>query len=171
MGSELAKRSTRNGKKKKRNKALMRELRQRAVTEVENRDSLFRDVSPEDALQTVLNNAHAMMLFYEEEAGKVKKSELWRDTISGRIPHEAIRAAQQSRAEVAHLAGRAIDLGLELRKVNLAERNADILTVFIESVMNEVGLNPAQRRKLGPAIRLTIANMAQEPSPAAEEAA
>lgn len=161
------KRSTR----KKSNKALMRDLRSRANLEaLDLNTDRFREISPETALQECLDRAFAYLRFYASEADKLPADKIWRDTIAGRIPHEAIRAEKDMRAEVAYLAGRALDIGLETRKVQLGERAADMLTDFIESVMEEVGLNAEQRRKLGPAIRHhlpVVEGTTTTPSPAA----
>lgn len=150
----------------------MRDLRSRAnLQALGTTEDRLKDISPTLALQECLDRAYAYMLFYANEAAKLPESEIWRDTLSGKIPHETIRAERDARAEVAYLAGRALDIGIEEKKVQLAEAAAAMIANLVESVMDEVGLTADQRKRVGPAIRHQLSDIDGEAKPATSPAA
>jgi hypothetical protein len=54
---------------------------------------------------------------------------------------------------VSSYAANATAMGLDAKLAQLAETQTRLVTELIEGVMNEIGLTPEQRKKLGPAIR------------------
>jgi hypothetical protein len=47
----------------------------------------------------------------------------------------------------------ALDIGIEEAQLKLAEREADMVSDYLEAVISDLSLTPDQRRKLGPAMR------------------
>ena len=60
---------------------------------------------------------------------------------------------QHSVERLARYAKMALDIGIEERQIQLAEREADMINGYFEAVLQDVELTPAQRRKLGPSMR------------------
>jgi hypothetical protein len=47
----------------------------------------------------------------------------------------------------------ALDIGIEEAQLKLAEREADMVSDYLEAVISDLSLTPDQRRKLGPSMR------------------
>lgn len=141
---------------KNRNRILMRDLKAKAALDPDR--PTFTNVRPEEALQEALDRAFSWMNYYAKEASKLPRTQLWRETINGRVAHEVLRAEAEARQEVAYLAARSLDLGLAERQLQLNEQTATIMISFIELVVGRLNLTPSQRRALGPTIRESLAD-------------
>jgi hypothetical protein len=47
----------------------------------------------------------------------------------------------------------ALDIGIEEAQLTLAEREADMVSHYLEAVISDLSLTPEQRRQIGPAMR------------------
>lgn len=122
-----------------------------------------RGVDPYDAVQECLENAVGHMRMFQSIADELDpETELWRDTIAGRLPHEAIRALERTRIEVNQIAAGMIKLGLDERRQKVDEAKVAMLGAALALAADDAGLGAADKRKLGAALRSRLAAAQQQ---------
>jgi hypothetical protein len=133
------------------------------------------DVHPHEALLHALRVTAGEVAYCDEQIRKLQEDELFErpaETYYAQMPSGAWQLIEEKRdAEVisrwvqlrdgsldrmAKYSKMALDVGIEERTVQLAERQAELVTRFFESVLDELELTPEQYEKLGPAMRKNL---------------
>lgn len=108
---------------------------------------------PYEVIQEALENGLGYMRMYQAIVDDLTEDDLWRDTMVGRVPHEAIRALRDVRVEVSQLSAAAIKLGLDERRQRLDEAKVAMLGAAIREAAMRAGLKDSDTRRLGSALR------------------
>jgi len=119
------------------------------------------DTTVATALQECLERATGNMRYAASEVDKLGPDEFWVekfDAQGNRLvePNKWYQLEAECRAEVEKLAGMMAGLGIAERMVQVEEAKAALLVAAIRDAAREAGLNGAQVRKLGSALRARL---------------
>lgn len=131
-----------------------------------------RDISPHEAILKAIAITHGEVLYCDAQIGRLSEDELFErplqttvadmpdgstTLITERRDAETVSrwvTFRQSAIErLARYSKMALDIGIEERQLMLAEREADMMSTYFESVLRDLELSPQQRKALGPAMR------------------
>lgn len=130
------------------------------------------DVHPHEALLQCLRITAGEVRYCDQQIRRLEEDELFErpatETLavmpSGRVVvaeekrgFEVISRWVQWRSSaldrLARYSKMALDVGIEERQIQLAEREADLIGRYFEAVLGDLELTPAQQKALGPAMR------------------
>lgn len=121
---------------------------------VETRRSATRlNAQPADALQECIDGLVADIRLAQKMVDRLPESELWRDTMVGKIPHEWIRLRDDYRSQLSHLAMAMEAKGIAERRVRVDEARAVLMAQMVRTAAERAGLNGNQIKALGSALR------------------
>lgn len=106
------------------------------------------DVTPDQAVTGLLRQAAGMVA-----ALTAKLEDL------GELDPGVLAVFNSERDRLARFAKVASDMGIEDRKLHVAEAQTALMSRFVEGVLGRVGLTPEQRREIGPAVRAELATI------------
>lgn len=114
--------------------------------------------SIDDLAEAVVQRVHEVWCWSIQEANEVPVDEFWvqRADAHGNTlvePHPAIQFEAAMRVEVLDVIDRFGKLDIEQRKLILAEGQATMIEMFVREVVRRIELTPAQKKRLGPAMR------------------
>jgi hypothetical protein len=114
------------------------------------------NLNPIRVNQRALDEAVRVFEAASIEAEEVPDAERWRSTMVGMLPHEAIRYADERRAEVFNMTSRLIQLGIADRAVKVEEAKASLLAQAVRDAARDAGLTNKQVAALGAALRARL---------------
>lgn len=110
-------------------------------------------MDPVQALQEVLDGSVRELREAQHRVNLLEEHELWRETMIGRIPNEWIRLRDDYRSAVERIANACVRNGLAERAVAVSEARAVLMVQMVLRAAERAGLDRAQIRELGAAIR------------------
>lgn len=110
-------------------------------------------VDPVDAIQQVLDRTYAQLVVASREADNVPSTELWRDTMVGRLPNEWVRLEEDLRTQVQQIAGKMLHLNIEDRKAHASELIAAAIAPVLSAIIKDLKLTPEQKKKAPEIVR------------------
>ena len=110
-------------------------------------------VTPSEAVVGTLELVAGQLAYATLKVGELGEDEMFVSSIAGKVPHHWIQMQGSLQERIVKFAGAAASMGVAERKVDLLEAQTQMMGQLLESVMKEVGLTPAQKKKVGPAIR------------------
>jgi hypothetical protein len=130
------------------------------------------DIHPHDAILKVIRITNGEIDYCDMQIAKLCEAELFEQpltVIRAEMPDGNTEYITQKRdAEVlsrwvllrqaatdrlARYSKMALDIGIEEAQLKLAEREADLVSHYLEAVLTDLSLTPDQRKKLGPSMR------------------
>lgn len=117
------------------------------------------NVSPGQALVVVMGLAAGQLAYATTKVGELKERDLFikgNKLDSGNfemVPHKWVALQRQLMNDLSRYAKLAADAGIAERQTQLQEAQTAMMAELITNVMDELNLNPAQRKQVGPAIR------------------
>lgn len=112
------------------------------------------EVTPQQAITGVLHLMAGRLLYASAKASELKEKDVWVVTGDGSVKLNRWLYLEDRMAErVAKYAATAMGMGVAKAQAGLMEAQTKLVTRLLEAVLGEIGLTPAQRRKVGPAIR------------------
>lgn len=124
----------------------------RAVTTT-RRSAAPVDANPVDVIQETLDGLVQDLRFTQRMCDTLPESELWRDTMVGRIPNEWIRLRDDYRSQAAALAGSMITRGIAEKAVNVRAAQAALMATMVKEAMRRAGLPQESIRAVGEELR------------------
>lgn len=117
-------------------------------------------VSPGQAMAAVMDLTAGQLLLATQKVAELSDTELFvkrnydkaADTWE-MIPNHWVALQRTLQADLAKFAKMAADAGIAERETVMKEAQTRMIATMMEAVFNELGLDPDQREKLGPAIR------------------
>lgn len=141
--SQKRKKAARQRRRRNEQRKLLREARRiTGMTAVD-----LGRIDPVDAIQGVLDRAYAQLVVASTEVDNLEASELWRDTMVGRVPNEWIRLETELRREVGNVARSMLQLDIDDRKAHAAELIAAAIAPVLEGVFKDLKLTDKQKLK------------------------
>lgn len=104
-------------------------------------------------LQTILNQRLGELQVVQANVETLQPDEMWRDTMSGRMPNEWIRLRDQYRGELEQMLFKLVSAGLADRAVKVREAQAVLLAQQVRAAAERAGLSGAQIQALGRELR------------------
>lgn len=103
---------------------------------------LERDEDPAEVLLAELRRSRALAAYWEDrlQRGEVP---LWAASKTGPVPTVETELWQRERDRAVHIAAVCLKLGLEERRVRVAEQVGDGLFAALEAVAGQLGVDPA----------------------------
>jgi hypothetical protein len=108
---------------------------------------------PIAALQEVLDGAVQDLRYAQGKVDQLTGPELWRDTLTGKIPNEWIRLRNELRVEVERCANNMVRNGIAERAVAIGEARMVLVIGAIREAALEVGFDDDQIQTLGLALK------------------
>jgi hypothetical protein len=111
-------------------------------------DRLFIQASPE-----VLDGLTADLRLTQKMVDTLPESQLWRDTMVGRLPNEWIRLRDEYRDRTAALAGSMVARGIAEKAVNVSAARAALMATMVKEAMRRAGAPPELIQATGDHLR------------------
>jgi hypothetical protein len=161
----IPKRNRRHAKAKRRNLKTIIEVTAEAAAQGVQAPSNVGSLP--EVMDEVLRRAVGHFRFAAAQVDKLPLDQAFTLSIDaqGNIVHKEhwwIQAERACREEVSDLALRMSGLDIDARRVAIAEAQAVLMTRALQSAIESIGLNPEQRRALGPALRQARAMLVGE---------
>lgn len=128
-------------------------LREARTTTTARRSAARLDANPVDVIQETLDGLVADLRFTQKMVDQLPETDLWRDTMVGRIPNEWIRLRDEYRQEASALAGSMITRGIAERAVNVRAAQAALMATMVKEAMRRAGLPQEAIRSVGDELR------------------
>lgn len=117
-------------------------------------------VTPEQAIQAVLNLAAGQLAYATAMVGGLSETQMFEQTDAGVVPNRWVRLQMAIMDRIKQYSRAAADMGINERQMNLAEAQTAMMGELLERVMGRVDLSPKQRKLVGPAIRAELPALA-----------
>lgn len=111
--------------------------------------------------QECLDRASTEMRFFASKVNELTEDELYVNTAFGPAPHKWLEAERKARAEVIKICDIMMKLDLEARMARVEEVKAAALASMFMSAAREAGISNADLKRLGPALRSQLAQLAE----------
>lgn len=127
-----------------------------------------RETDPSEAIQVALNATMGEFIVATEMVAGLADDELFVKSIGGMTPHHWVRFRQQLADRLIKYSEVAAKAGIAERAQSLRESQAELVAGFLNAVLGDIGLSPAQRERVGPAMRRHLALVSSIPGTAQE---
>ncbi len=111
-------------------------------------------VTPTQAITGVLRLAVGNLAYVNAKVLEIEDED---DLFDPKGGGRWVRWQERLMDKVAKYAATAVNMGVQERQIKLAEEQTRLMAQLLEGVMSEVDLTPAQRKRVGPAIRNQLA--------------
>jgi hypothetical protein len=128
-------------------------MREARATTAARRSADRLDANPVDVIQETLDGLVQDLRFTQRMVDTLPESELWRDTMVGRIPNEWVRLRDDYRQQAAHLAGSMVARGIAEKAVNVRAAQAALMATMVKEAMRRAGLPQESIRAVGEELR------------------
>lgn len=124
--------------------------------------ALSRAIDPHEALIEELNRTAGWVAFLNDRVQELDSADSMRTRKGGgngaipeETPHLWIQMLKDERAHFVHVAKTCIAVGIEERRVNLAEQQAELWAGVIRGIVNDLGFDPNDP-KVAKVVRLRL---------------
>lgn len=113
-------------------------------------------VTPSRAVLGTLHLAAGQLAYATLKVGELDEEDMFVDTIAGKMPHHWIRLQGELEERVVRFSAAAAHMGVAERQTDLMAAHTEMMGELLRTVITDVGLTAAQRKKLGPALRKAL---------------
>jgi hypothetical protein len=119
-----------------------------------------RLTTPAEAIQGVLNLSVGQLLYVNSQVLDLEPGDY---TDEAGVTNEWVRWQDRLMDQVSRYAAIAANMGVQERQVRVQEAQTELIAKVLQGVVRDLELTPAQRKRVGPAIRKQLTALAAGP--------